>query len=230
MSYPGSSPEEIEQGIVLAIEERVSGLDGVKKITSSSTEGVGTVTGSGLRHGYEPLPAQDIKSKIDRITSFPEESETPQVTVSTRRRQVLSIVLYGELEERVLRELAETVRDELLRDDGITQVELGETRSPEIAVEISEAALRAHGLTLQDVASTIGATALELPGGSLKTSHQGEILVRIKDRKDYGSQFARLPIITTPTGPWSGWVISALSATTSTTRTSRPAITTSPLS
>jgi multidrug efflux pump subunit AcrB len=199
VSYPGSSPEEIEQGIVLAIEERVSGLDGVKKITSSSTEGVGTVTVEAVSGTDMNRFAQDIKSEIDRITSFPEESETPQVTVSTRRRQVLSIVLYGELEERVLRELAETVRDELLRDDGITQVELGETRSPEIAVEISEAALRAHGLTLQDVASTIGATALELPGGSLKTS-QGEILVRIKDRKDYGSQFARLPIITTADG------------------------------
>ncbi len=114
--YPGASPEEIEQGIVLAIEERVTGLDGVKKVTSTSVEGSGTVTVEALAGADIERLAQDVKGEVDRITSFPEEAETPKVVIASNRRQALSIALYGDLDERVLRELAETVRDELLQD------------------------------------------------------------------------------------------------------------------
>ena len=197
--YPGASPEEIEQGIVLAIEERVTGLDGVKKVTSTSVEGSGTVTVEALAGADIERLAQDVKGEVDRITSFPEEAETPKVVIASNRRQALSIALYGDMDERVLRELAETVRDELLQDPEITQVDFSGVRDLEISVEIAQDRLRSHGLTLQQVAEIVGKSALELPGGSVKTT-QGEILVRVKDRKEYGSQFAKLPIITTPEG------------------------------
>ena len=199
VAYPGASPEEVEKGIVLAIEERVTGVDGVKKVTSSSVEGAGTVSVEALAGADLDRLAQDIKSEVDRITSFPEDAETPEVVIATNRRQTMSIAVFGDLDERVLRELAETVRDELLQDPEITQVDLSGVRDLEIAVEISKERLRAHGLTLRQVADIIGRSALELPGGSVKTD-QGEILVRVKDRRDLGPEFAALPIITTPDG------------------------------
>lgn len=197
--YPGASPEEVEQGIVLAVEERVSGLDGVKQITSSSTEGSGSVTVEALAGADVERLAQDIKGEVDRITSFPEDAETPTVTIATNRRQALSIALYGDLDERVLRELAETVRDDLLQDPEITQIDFSGVRPLQISIEISQDTLRTYGLTLQQVADIVGRSALERPGGSVKTS-QGEILVRVNDRRDLGDQFAKLPIITTPDG------------------------------
>jgi len=197
--YPGASPEEVEKGIVLAIEERVTGLDGVKKVTSSSVEGAGTVTIEALAGADVERLAQDVKSEVDRITSFPEDAETPAVVIASNRRQTMSVAVYGDMDERVLREVAETVRDELLQDPEITQVDLSGVRNLEIAVEISEEKLRAHGLTLRQVADIIGRSALELPGGSVKTD-QGEILVRVKDRRDLGTEFASLPIVTTPEG------------------------------
>lgn len=199
VAYPGASPEEVEQGIVLAIEERVSGLDGVKQITSSSTEGVGTVRVESLSGADVERLTQDIKGEVDRITSFPEDAETPKVTLATNRRQTLSIALYGDLDERILRELAETVRDELLQDPDITQIDFSGVRPLQISVEISQDTLRTYGLTLQQVADIVGRSALERPGGSVKTT-QGEILVRVNDRRDLGSEFARLPIITTAAG------------------------------
>ena len=199
VAYPGASPEEVEKGIVLAIEERVTGLDGVKKVTSSSVEGAGTVTVEALAGADVERLAQDVKSEVDRITSFPEDAETPAVVIASNRRQTMSVAVYGAMDERVLREVAETVRDELLQDPEITQVDLSGVRDLEIAVEISEEKLRAHGLTLRQVADIIGRSALELPGGSVKTD-QGEILVRVKDRRDLGTEFASLPIITTPEG------------------------------
>jgi multidrug efflux pump subunit AcrB len=199
VAYPGASPEEVEKGIVLAIEERVTGIDGVKKVTSSSVEGAGTVTIEALAGADVDRLAQDIKSEVDRITSFPDDAETPEVVIASNRRQTMSVAVYGDLDERVLREVAETVRDELLQDPEITQVDFSGVRDLEISVEIPEERLRAHGLTLRQVADIIGRSALELPGGSVKTD-QGEILVRVKDRRDLGAEFATLPIITTPEG------------------------------
>ena len=197
VAYPGASPEEVEKGIVLAIEERVTGVDGVKKVTSSSVEGAGIVSDEALAGADLDRLAQDIKSEVDRITSFPEDAESPEVVIATNRRQTMSVAVFGDLDERVLREVTETVRDELLQDPEITQVDLSGVRDLEIAVEISKERLRAHGLTLRQVADIIGRSALELPGGSVKTD-QGEILVRVKDRRDLGPEFAALPIITSP--------------------------------
>lgn len=197
--YPGASPEEVEKGIVLAIEERVSGLDGVKNVSSSSTEGLGTVTVESLAGADVERLAQDVKGEVDRITSFPDDAETPKVVIDTRRQQTMTIAIYGNLDERILRELAETARDELLLDPNITQIDFSGVRDLEISIEISQDTLRTYGLTLQQVAAIIGRASLELPGGSVKTT-QGEILIRVKDRRELGTQFAKLPIITTAQG------------------------------
>lgn len=199
VAYPGASPEEVEKGIVLSIEERVTGLDGIKKVTSSSVEGAGTVTVEALEGTDMERLAQDVKGEVDRISSFPEDAETPRVVIASNRRRTMSIAIYGDMEERVLREMAETVRDDLLQDPEITQIDLSGARDLEISVEISQDTLRAHGLTLRQVADIIGNSALELPGGSVKTS-QGEILVRVKDRRELGKEFANLPIISSPDG------------------------------
>lgn len=199
VAYPGASPEEVEKGIVLAIEERVTGLDGIKKVTSSSVEGAGTVTVEALEGTDMERLAQDVKGEVDRISSFPEDAETPRVVIASNRRRTMSIAVYGNMEERILREMAETVRDDLLQDPEITQIELNGARDLEISIEISQDTLRAHGLTLRQVAEIIGNSALELPGGSVKTS-QGEILVRVKDRRELGKEFANLPIISSPDG------------------------------
>jgi multidrug efflux pump subunit AcrB len=197
--YPGASPEEVEQGIVLAIEEAVQGLEGVSEVTASAQEGVGTVTVEMLAGADLQRLGQDIQNEIDRITSFPEEAEKPQVVITTRRREVISVVLFGDQDEWVLREMAEETRDRLLQDERITQVTLSAVRPFEISVEVPEARLRAYNLTLEEVAAKIRTASVELPGGGLKTEG-GEILVRMKERRDYGREFAQIPIITSSAG------------------------------
>jgi multidrug efflux pump subunit AcrB len=142
---------------------------------------------------------QDIQNEIDRITSFPEEAEKPQVVITTRRREVISVVLFGDQDEWVLREMAEETRDRLLQDERITQVTLSAVRPFEISVEVPEARLRAYNLTLEEVAAKIRTASVELPGGGLRTEG-GEILVRMKERRDYGREFAQIPIITSSAG------------------------------
>jgi multidrug efflux pump subunit AcrB len=199
VSYPGASPEEVEQGIVLAVEEALSDLDDIKEITAVAEEGYGRVTVEALEGTNIERLARDIQSNVDRIGSFPEDAEDPRVNIVSRRREVVSLVLYGPQKEYVLREFAEQVRDKLLLDPGITQVDLSGVRPFEIGIEVPQANLRAYQLTLDDVARRIREAAVELPGGGIKTAG-GEILLRVNERRDYGREFSRLPIITTSEG------------------------------
>ena len=197
--YPGASPEEVEKSIVQVIEENVRGLDGVKEVTSTASEGVGTVMIEMLV-GYDLQKlSQDVKTEIDRIVTFPEDAEEPQVTQTSRKRQVISLIIAGDIGETALREVAEQVRDRMLVDDDITQVEVSGNREYEISIEIPQDNLRRYNLTLQQVASKVSQTSLEVPGGSLKTVG-GEILVRMKERRDWGEDFENIPILSLPDG------------------------------
>lgn len=197
--YPGASPQEVERGIILAIEEAVQGLEGVNEIRASAREGVGTVTVEMIEGENLQKLGQDIQSEVDRITSFPEETEEPRVVIVSRKRYVVSLALYGDQSEGVLREYAEYLRDQLLQDPDITQADLVGVRNYEISVEISQDKLRTYNLTIEEVARRIGRTSVELPGGAVKTPG-GDILIRVKERKDYGREFGKIPIITANDG------------------------------
>jgi multidrug efflux pump subunit AcrB len=199
VAYPGASPAEVEQGILLAIEEAVRGVDGVKKVTSSATEGSGSVAME-LLLGADPDKAlADAKSAIDRITSFPLDAEEPVVSLLTNRREVISLVYYADIDRHSLREVAERARTELLSLPDITTVELGGVRQPEISVEVSQAQLRAHGLTLEGIAQEVERASVELPGGGVKTK-SGEVLLRTAERRDRGIEFEDIPIISSASG------------------------------
>jgi multidrug efflux pump subunit AcrB len=197
--YPGASPAEVERGIVLAVEEAVQGLEGIKEMSASAQEGVGRVTVEILEGENIQRLAQDIQNEVDRISSFPEEAEDPVVVIAQRRRYVVSLALYGDQSEWVLREGAEDIRDRLIQDPQITQVELEGVRNYEISIEPSQSALRAYNLTLEAVAQRIGRASVDLPGGAIKTEG-GDILVRMKERRDYGHEFGKIPIITANDG------------------------------
>ncbi|MBW2638616.1 MAG: efflux RND transporter permease subunit [Deltaproteobacteria bacterium] len=197
--YPGASPQEVERSIILAIEEAVQGLEGVNEVRSSAREGVGTVSVEMIEGENLQRLAQEIQSEVDRITSFPEEAEERQVVIVSRKRYVVSLALYGDQSEGVLREYAEYLRDRLLQDPDITQVELTGVRNYEISIEIPQNILRTYNLTLEEVAQRIGRTSVELPGGAVKTPG-GDVLVRVKERKDFGHEFGKIPIITANDG------------------------------
>ncbi len=199
--YPGSSPEEVEQGILLSIEEGIRGLDGVKEeeVTATANEGVGIVTAELLEGADAQKVYQDIKQEVDRIVTFPQDAERPEVSLVVRRREVMQIQLYGDLSEWILREAAEEVRDQLLQNPGITQVELLGARKYEIHVEVPQDILRTYGLTLDQIADKIRATSIEIPGGFIETKG-GDILLRVKQRRDWAREFAQIPIVTTPEG------------------------------
>ncbi|MHB8767229.1 MAG: efflux RND transporter permease subunit, partial [Deferrisomatales bacterium] len=199
VAYPGAGPEEVEDGILRTVEERLAGLDGVRQLRSVAREGLGTVTVE-VADGHDPNRVlQDVKNEVDRVTSFPLDAEKPIIAEVLNRREVVSLVVYGDLPERTLREHAEAVRDDLLALPGITQVELGGVRPYEISVEVPEEGLRRHGLTLDQVASRLRRASLDLPGGSVK-AEGGDVLLRTKERRYHGPAYEDLAVLTYPDG------------------------------
>ncbi len=199
VAYPGASPAEVERGVVLAIEEAVQGLDGVKEVTATAYEGSGTVEVEALLGADLQKLGDDVRNAVDRIRTFPDDAEAAEVRLASWSPRVLELVLYGPVDNAVLYELAERARDQLLQNPDITQVEVDGLPPLEIAVEIPPANLRRYGLTLDEVATRLGRDAIERPGGGLKTA-SGEILIRVTERRDWGRQFARMPVIATADG------------------------------
>ncbi|MGB5284395.1 MAG: efflux RND transporter permease subunit, partial [Polyangiales bacterium] len=197
--YPGASPAEVEQAVVLAVEEAVRGIDGVKKVTSSAMEGQASTLVELLLNTDKDRALNDVKSAIDRITSFPEDVERPTVSLLSNRQQVISIVLYGDVDESTLRSVAENSRRALLQDPRITYIELSGIRPLEISIEVPQAQLRKHGLTLDEVAARVRAASVELPGGGVKTT-AGEVLLRTTERRDRGNEFGNIILLSEPDG------------------------------
>ncbi len=197
--YPGASPAEVEQGIILAIEEAVRGVDGVKRVTSGASEGGGAVRAELLIDADPDRVLADVKAQVDRIRSFPVEAEDPQIAIAGRKQRVISLVISGEQRLQTLQEIAERARVEMLNRKDITQVEIEGVPAQEIAIEIQRERLEEFGLTLSDVAAQIRLASLELPGGGLKTD-SGEILVRVSDRRQTGAQFGSMILRSTASG------------------------------
>ncbi len=197
--YPGASPEEVEQGILLALEESVRSLDGIKQVDSTAAEGFGSVSLELEIDTDKNKALADVKNAVDRIVTFPQNAERPIVMAPKWRAQAISVVIYGDQKEKVLRELAEQARDEMLDRADITYVEISGARPLEISIEVPEEKLRAFGVTLPEIAAKIRRTAVEIPAGGVKT-RGGEILLRTAERRDLGDEFKDIPILTTRDG------------------------------
>lgn len=192
--YPGASPVDVEEGIVLAVEEAVRGVDGVQQIIATAAEGMARITAELFTDTNQDRALNDIKSAVDRITSFPRDAEEPVISIPTNRREVVSLILYGNLTGKQLKEVSEKVRSDLLLDRRINEVEISGLPPPEISIEIPQRQLRRYGLTLEEVAAAARNASIDLPGGGIKTS-AGEILIRTTEKRDTGDEFADITVI-----------------------------------
>lgn len=186
--FPGATPSEVEEGITVKIEEAVQDLDGIKTLRSTAVENLGTVVIEADNRIDPRELMNDVKARVDAISTFPADSERPVVYVPEIRRDVITVIVSGELPEGELRLLAERVRDELVDLEEITQVELDGVRPYEISIEISEQTLRKYGLTLEQVATAVRRTSLDLAAGSVRTSG-GEVLIRTQGQARAGREF-----------------------------------------
>jgi multidrug efflux pump subunit AcrB len=199
VAFNGAQPAEIETAILLPIENAVRGMEGLKKVQGVAREGLGTVTLTLVQSANPDQMLGDIKNAVDRIETFPLDAEEPVVSIPVEVEKVMSLIVSGDQPSLWLRKTAENIRDDLLTEKGLTKVQLAAPRDQEITAEISETTLRAHGMSLEDVALRIQDTAQDLAGGTIYTP-QADIALRTNERREWAQEFSDITIKETQAG------------------------------
>ena len=197
--FRGATPSEVEEGVTIKVEEVVQDIVGIKQITSTASENSGLVSIE-VAKGFDTDKVLDeVKQRVDGISTFSEEVGTPVITVPQRVREVISVVVAGPLPEKELRILASRVRDELEALPNVSSVEVSGARSFELAIEISQASLARYDLTLAGVAQAIENSSLDLAAGAISTAG-GEVLLRTRGQAYDVQDFSNIVVLSRPNG------------------------------
>ena len=197
--FPGATPEEVEEAIVVKIEDEVRGLSNVKAVRSIAAPGMASVRVE-VRSGTDMGAKQDeIESAVGRIQTFPGGAERPQIREMTNLQSMIRLVVYGDVPERSLKEIAYRIEDDLAALPSVSQVETTGIRNYEISIEVPLQRLRAHGLTLTDVANTIRRSSLDLSAGSIDT-RQSQVRVRTLGQSYDQRDFERIAVLSQDDG------------------------------
>ena len=187
VSYPGASPEEIEEGITTRIEESLNGIEGIENITSTSSENISNVTVE-IYEGFNiDEILQNVKNSVDAIYSFPQGAEKPNIQKQNSRGMggmgniVGFYCLTGPNDLWQLKEKADKIEQDLLNDDEISQIQVIGYAPIIISVEIDESALIRHNINFDLVSTAIKLSNIDISGGSIKTA-KDEIIIRSNNR------------------------------------------------
>ncbi|WP_286235775.1 efflux RND transporter permease subunit [Thalassotalea sediminis] len=199
VSLRGATPEDVEKGVAIRIEEAVEDLEGIKKISSTSTEGSARVRIE-ADNGYDARELlNDVKSRVDAVNTFPGEAEKPVISILQRKREVIAVTVASDYSEKEIREFAEQVRDDLLGLTEVTQVSLDAVRNYEINIEVSQQKLRQYQITLADIADAVKNSSTDMSAGNIRTEG-GDVLVRSKGQAYRKNEFEQIVIKTNPDG------------------------------
>ena len=197
--YLGAAPEEVETGVCARIEERLTGITGIKEVRSLSAEGRCTVHIEMFLDADRSQTLGEVENQVNAIDTFPEETERPIIALAEANNVVVEVAITGPTDERTLKELGHRVRDDILALPAVTHAALINVRPYEISVEVSEASLSRNNLTFDDVARAVRERSLDLPGGSIKTE-QGEIVLRTAGQAYWGHELENLVVTTRADG------------------------------
>lgn len=199
MVYPGATPAEIEESIIQRIEEAVEAVDGIKKITATASEGIGTVNVE-LDSGADIASALDeIKAEVDQIQTFPDAAEEPEIRELTNRQVVMRIALFGNVSEPALKQAALILEDAISTLPEVSYVQTGAVRDYQIHIDVPQNRLRALNLSLTDVSRAVAANSLDSPAGSVDTASE-EVRIRTLGQNYSQQDFEDIVIKSTSDG------------------------------
>jgi len=197
--YLGAAPQEVEEGVVIKIEEAIQDVQGIVEINSTAREGTGTVSAEIDSDENIDDVLNEIKTRVDAISTFPALTERPIYSKQEFIIPVIFITIHGLIDEFTRKAIGDEVRDELLQLPEITHVDFLGDRAYEISIEVSELTLREYGMTMSEVSQAIRNSSVDMPGGSIRTSG-GDILLRTEGQVYTGEEFGGLVLRTYPDG------------------------------
>lgn len=197
--YPGASPAEIEEGIILKIEDKLEGLNGVERITSASKENSGYATVEVNSNYDTDVIIQDVKNSVDGINNFPSGMEPVSVSKFERPQHAISIAISGDVSLKELKSVAREWESVLKEKALISKVELEGFPDEEVEIQVDDYLLTKYDLTIEQVANSVKRDNIEVTGGELKTASEN-ILIRARNKKYRGEEFERIVVKVMPNG------------------------------
>jgi multidrug efflux pump subunit AcrB len=199
VSWPGAAPQEVEEQIVARIEESVRDLDSIEWVRSSSGESQGEVFILADQQVDFTQFMNDVKIRVDSISSFPTDIEPPKIQQRIERQEFMRVAVHGDIGERELKRLAEQLRREAARLTAVSVVDLFGIRQEEVSVEVSEEAMRRYNLSFAQVADAIRNSSINQSSGSVRTE-VGTYQLKVRSQADTEAEFADIIIRETPEG------------------------------
>ncbi len=199
VAYLGAAPQEVEEGVVVKVEEAIQDVKGIVKLSGRAVEGMGTVTAEVSSAADMNEVLNEIKTRVDAISTFPGLTERPVIYKQEIPIHVVFLAIHGALDEFSRKTIAHEVRDELMQLPDVSTVEFLGDRPYEISIEVSEHVLRQYGLTMSEVSQAVRNSSVDMPGGTIK-SDGGDILLRTEGQVYTGHQFGALVLRTFPDG------------------------------
>ena len=198
--YPGASPAEMEEGVVLKIEDNLKGIVGVDRVTSVSRENSASVNVEVEKGKNIDVVLSDVKNAVDRVPSFPSGMEPPVIAKVESIRPTISFTVSGEnISLKSLKQYARGIENDIRGIDGISQVALSGFPDEEIEIAVRENDLRAYNLSFTEVSNAIRSSNILITGGNIKTAEE-DYLIRASNRSYYGVELQNLIVRTTPSG------------------------------
>ncbi len=192
--YPGATPSEIEESVTKRVEQSIADLDGIEEIKATITEGVSRVNVSVMSDYNSDKLMNDIKSRVDAINNLPDDIEKSIVSQGVRKREVISVIVFSDASERELRNIAQDVKEDLIKIDGISQVELEDIRDPQINIEIPIANLRRYNLDIEKIKNIIKNNTVDIAAGTIE-SPSGDVLIKAKTQAYSIAEFSKIIIL-----------------------------------
>ncbi|WP_282050626.1 efflux RND transporter permease subunit [Maribacter aquivivus] len=194
ITYPGASPQEVEEGIVLKIEDNLKGLEGVDRVTSTSRENSGTINVEIEKGENIDFMLLEVKNAVDRVPTFPTGMEPLIVSILETVRQTISFAISGEdIPLATLKSVGRDIENDLRAMEGISQIAISGFPDEEIEIAVNENDLLAYGLSFSEVASSVANANILVTGGNIKTDAE-EYLIRANNRSYYGSELGNLVV------------------------------------
>ncbi|MFT7222840.1 MAG: multidrug efflux pump subunit AcrB [Cellvibrionaceae bacterium] len=194
-SYPGASPAEVEQQIIIRIEEAIADLEGIDEIISRAGEGSANITLEVVKDFDTQRLLNNVKTRIDALNTLPEEVDEIRVTESVIQKLLMRVAVFGNVSEVVLKETAQWLQEELLKEDAISSVGIDGTRDRELSIEVSESTLRNYRLSFDEIAAAVRQRSINLPAGTIK-SESGNFLLQTRGQAYTAEDFAAIVVAT----------------------------------
>ncbi|EAR00577.1 efflux RND transporter permease subunit [Maribacter sp. HTCC2170] len=200
ITYPGASPQEVEEGIVLKIEDNLKGLEGVDRVTSTSRENSGSINVEIEKGRDIDFMLLQVKNAVDRVPTFPTGMEPLIVSKLEAIRQTISFAISGEnVPLATLKQIGRQIENDIRAIEGISQITISGYPQEEIEIAVNENSLLAYNLSFTDVSRAVGNANILVTGGNIKTSAE-EYLIRANNRSYYGNELSNIIVKADPNG------------------------------